>query len=469
MSKKKTEKVEQEEKIEENKVEEETTEDEENEEIEENKVEEETTEDEENEEIEESTEEDVKKEVETESEVDLVEEKEVIEKPMEKKKKSGKGIVVLLFIILILGAFVIALNNVGLLNIKEIKTKKAELNYTQTNTKIKEGIYMTDVSEIVEEVMPSIVSITSKTLVKSGMFGPSFFNEEQYSEGAGSGIIVSKNDDELLILTNNHVVEGAEELSVQFVNEKNVDATIKGTSERKDVAVIAVKMKDLDNETLEAIKIATLGDSNELKVGNGIIAIGNALGYGQSVTTGVVSALNREVTMDNYTAKMIQIDAAINGGNSGGALVNSKGEVVGINSVKYSSSGSSTTASIEGMGFAIPISNIKDLITSLMNGEEDKSDAAIGVEGYLITEDQSKSYGMPVGFYISKISENSGADKAGLEIGNIITEIDGNKVTTMDDLTSVIYEKKKGDKVKLKISYAKGRDYKEKEVEVTLS
>lgn len=389
-----------------------------------------------------------------------------------KKKSKTANIIIGVFVVLILGAFVIALNNVGLLNIKNIKninSKKAELNYTETNNKVKEGIYITDVSEVVEEVMPSIVSITSKTLVKSGMFGPSFFNQEQYSEGAGSGIIVSKNDDELLILTNNHVVEGAEELSVQFVNEKNVDATIKGTSERKDVAVIAVKMKDLDNDTVDAIKIATLGDSNKLKVGNGIIAIGNALGYGQSVTTGVVSAVNREVTVDNTTTKMIQIDAAINGGNSGGALLNSSGEVVGINSVKYSSSGSSTTASIEGMGFAIPISDVSELITSLMNGEEDKSDATIGVEGYLITEDQSKSYNMPVGFYISKIVEGGGADKAGLEIGNIITEIEDKEVNTFSDLTDVLYEKKKGDKVKLKISYISGREYKDKEVEVTLS
>lgn len=400
-------------------------------------------------------------------EADVIETKSTSKK--NNKKKKELNLIVLFFVVLIVVAFVIALNNVGLLKIKGIKSKKAELNYTQTTTKVKEGIYITDVSEVVEEVMPSIVSITSKTLVKSGMFGPSFFNENQYSEGAGSGIIVSKNDDELLILTNNHVVEGAEELSVQFVNEKSVDATVKGTSERKDVAVITVKLKDLDNETMEAIKIATLGDSNELKVGNGIIAIGNALGYGQSVTTGVVSALNREVTIDSYTAKMIQIDAAINGGNSGGALLNSKGEVVGINSVKYSSSGTTTEASIEGMGFSIPISNIKDLITSLMNGEEDTSDAVLGIEGYIITDAQSKSYGMPIGFYISKINKDSGADKAGLEIGNIITEIEGNKVTSLDDLTSVIYEKKKGDKVKLKISYTSGRDYKEKEVEATLS
>ena len=399
-------------------------------------------------------------------------EKEVEKKVTKKNnKKQNKSIylVMILFIFLLLGAFMVALNNIGILNIKNIGRKKAELSYTKSVTKQKDGIYMTDVSEVVEEVMPSIVSITSKTLVKSGMFGPSYFNDKQYAEGAGSGIIVSKTDTELLILTNNHVIEGAEELSVQFVNEKDVDAKVKGSSERKDVAVIAVKLSDLDNETIDAIKIATLGDSNALKVGNGIIAIGNALGYGQAVTTGVVSALNRDVTVDNYTAKMIQIDAAINGGNSGGALLNSQGEVVGINSVKYSSNGSSNSASIEGMGFAIPISNVKDLITSLMNGEEDESDAVIGIEGYLISESQSKSYNMPAGFYISKINKGSGADKAKLEIGDIITEIDGNKITAVEDITKVINEKKKGDKVKLKISYTSGREYKEKEVEVTLS
>ena len=399
-------------------------------------------------------------------------------KEAEKKKKKKKGkskslrFIIGIFVILIGVAVLVSLNNMGLLKIDKINLptgKKAELNYTETSSKIKEGIYITDVSEVVEEVMPSIVAITSKTLVKNGNFGPSFFGEEQYSEGAGSGIIVSKNDTELLILTNNHVIEGAEELSVQFVNEKSVDAKVKGTSERRDVAVIAVKLSDLDNATIESIKIATLGDSSALKVGNGIIAIGNALGYGQSVTTGVVSAVNREVTIDNITTKMIQIDAAINGGNSGGALLNSKGEVVGINSAKYSSGGSSTSASIEGMGFAIPISDVKELITSLMNGEEDKSDATMGVEGYMITEEQANAYNMPMGFYISKIIENSGADKANLEIGNIITEIEGKKVENFSDLKNVIYDKKKGDKVKIKVSYTSGRKYKEKEVEVTLS
>ena len=402
---------------------------------------------------------------------DNIKEAEIIE---EKKKGKSKSLrfIIGIFVILIGVAVLVSLNNMGLLKIDKINLptgKKAELNYTETSNKIKEGIYITDVSEVVEEVMPSIVAITSKTLVKNGNFGPSFFGEEQYSEGAGSGIIVSKNDTELLILTNNHVIEGAEELSVQFVNEKSVDAKVKGTSERRDVAVIAVKLSDLDNATIESIKIATLGDSSALKVGNGIIAIGNALGYGQSVTTGVVSAVNREVTIDNITTKMIQIDAAINGGNSGGALLNSKGEVVGINSAKYSSGGSSTSASIEGMGFAIPISDVKELITSLMNGEEDKSDATMGVEGYMITEEQASAYNMPMGFYISKIIENSGADKANLEIGNIITEIEGKKVENFSDLKNVIYDKKKGDKVKIKVSYTSGRKYKEKEVEVTLS
>lgn len=388
-------------------------------------------------------------------------------------KNKSLYLIITIFVVIILVAFVIALKNVGLINIGNFGNigsgKKAELNYTTTNNKQKDGIYMTDVSDVVEEVMPSIVSITSKTLVKQGLFGPSYYNQEQYQEGAGSGIIISKNDNELLILTNNHVIEGAEELAVQFVNEKSVDATVKGTSERRDVAVISIKLSDIDKETTEAIKIATIGDSDKLKVGNGIIAIGNALGYGQSVTTGVVSAVNREVSIDNTKSKMIQIDAAINGGNSGGALLNSSGEVVGINSAKYSSGGSSTSASIEGMGFAIPITDVKELITSLMNGEEDKSDATIGIEGYMVTESQNEAYGIPVGFYIQKVVSGSGAEKAGLEKGDIITEIEGDKVEDMSDIQDVIYSKKKGDKVKLKITYPDGRGYKDKDVEVTLS
>lgn len=399
--------------------------------------------------------------------------KEVKVKEVKEKNKLPKDkIIIIIFIVLSLIAVVtfIVLDRTGL-----IKNNKASnegtnitLKHTATNDNYSEGIYMTDVSDVVEEVMPSIVAITSKTLVSSGTFGPSFFNQNQYSEGAGSGIIVGKSDTELMILTNNHVVEGAEELTVKFIDDKSVDATIKGTSERKDMAIIAVKLSDIDSSTLENIKIATIGDSSKLKVGQGIIAIGNALGYGQSVTTGVVSAIDREVTTDNYTNKMIQIDAAINGGNSGGALLNAKGEVVGINSLKYSSGAASTSASVEGMGFAIPISDVSDLIEDLINGKEAEEGATLGVEGYMTTSMYTGS-NLPTGFYISGITSNSGADKADLEIGNIITAIDGTEVEKFSDLSNVIYDKKKGDKVTLKIAYVKGREYKEKEVEAVLS
>ena len=402
-------------------------------------------------------------------------EEEIIEKkPNKKEKFKSVYIIVTMFAVVIVVALVIALKNTGILNFESISTpkQKHKLNYTET-TQIKEGIYITDVSEVVEQVMPSIVAITSKTLVNSGSFGPSWFynnGKEQYQEGAGSGIIVSQTEDELLILTNHHVIDGAEELSVQFVNEKSFDAKVKGSSEKRDVAIISVKIKDIDNETMEQIKIATIGDSNKLKVGNGIIAIGNALGYGQSVTTGVVSALNRTVTTDVSTTKMIQIDAAINGGNSGGALINAVGEVVGINSVKYSSSGSATSASVEGMGFAIPITDVKELIEGLMNGEEiDDSDVVLGIEGYIITEAQSKAYNMPQGFYISKVTEGKGAEKAGIEMGNIVTEIEGKKVESIETIKNILLDKKSGDKIKVKVSYIAKNKYNEKEVEVTLT
>ena len=353
-------------------------------------------------------------------------------------------------------------------NKEQEEKAKTELKYTETNDEPVDGVYITDVSEVVENVMPSIVAITSKTLITSGTFGPNYFGREQYTEGAGSGIIISKNDTDILILTNNHVVDDASELSVQFINEKSYDAKIIGTSERKDIAVISVPLKNIDSETLKQIKIATMGDSEKLKVGNGIIAIGNALGYGQSVTTGVVSAIDREVSLDKYTSKMIQIDAAINGGNSGGALLNSKGEVVGINSAKYSSNAFDSSASIEGMGFAIPISDVSELITALMNGEEDSS-PTIGIEGYIIDDDTGKSYNMPTGFYVSNIVSGSGADKSDLEIGNIITKINGDKVTDLSDIQDVLYKLKKGDKVTLTVSYVSGREYQEKKIDVTLS
>ena len=343
-----------------------------------------------------------------------------------------------------------------------------EIKYSDVATDVSPGIYITDVSEIVENVMPSIVSITSKTLVQSNSYFPWYGQQEYYSTGAGSGIILAKNSTELLIVTNYHVVEDTKEIVVTFIDEENVNATIKGYSERKDVAVIAVKLGDIKSTTLDTIRMATLGNSNELKVGNGIIAIGNALGYGQSVTVGVVSALNRKIEGDTYSNNMIQLDAAINGGNSGGALLNNKGEVVGINSAKYSSNGSSSSASIEGMGFAIPISDITELIESLSKGEAAPTGATIGISGYMIDETTSQSYNMPSGFYISEIVEGSGADKSELDIGNIVTKIDKIEVKEFNDISNYLYEKKAGDKVKLTVKYISGRSYKEKEVTVTL-
>lgn len=394
----------------------------------------------------------------------------------EEDSKKGKAlnifltilIIILFLVVVVLGVLTIR-NYVKKNNVFDTKPN-VTLQHTETNNVV-EGTYIIDVSQVVENVMPSIVSITSKTLINSGYYGFFFNNKEQYSTGAGSGIIVAQTDNDLLILTNNHVVEGASELSVQFINDKSVDAKIKGSSANKDVAIISIPLKNIDKETLESIKIATIGNSNELKVGQGVIAIGNALGYGQSVTTGVISALNRKVSIDNVTTKMIQIDAAINGGNSGGALLNSAGEVIGINSAKYSSNGYSSSASIEGMGFAIPISDVEDLINKLMSGEEipEEDKAALGIEGYMITESMSQSYGMPEGFYVSTVFEGSGADKAGLGIGNIIVEFDGEKVTSFETISESLAEKKVGDKVKVKFKYPSGRNYKEKTVDITLS
>ncbi len=381
------------------------------------------------------------------------------------KNNNTVGIIILVVALLTIGGIVFY-NRDRLFNFKK-NNEHVELKYTELNTKIKEGIYITDVSEVVENAMPSIVAITSKSLISSGKFP--FWGQNQYSEGAGSGIIVSKTSSDLMILTNNHVVEGASELTVQFINEKSYDAKIVGTSEKKDVAIISIPLNKIDSDTINAIRIATIGDSKSLKVGNGVIAIGNALGYGQAVTTGVVSAIDRRVSIDGYTNKMIQIDAAINGGNSGGALLNNKGEVVGINSAKYSSNGLSSSASIEGMGFAIPITDVKDLITALMNGEDVNNDVTIGIEGYIITEDYSEDYHIPTGFYITRIVNGSNADKAKLEIGNIISKADDVEIKVMEDFDEVLSTKKKGDKIKLTINYPSGKSYKEKTVNVTLS
>lgn len=353
-------------------------------------------------------------------------------------------------------------------NSKESNTKEVELKKTEKVTVKSDGVYITDVSEVVDKVMPSIVSITSKTVISSGRYG---YNSGGYiTQGAGSGVIVEENDKEIFILTNYHVVEDTTELSVKFIDNESYDASVRGISERKDIAIVTIEKNKIKNETLKSIRVATLGDSNELKVGNGIIAIGNALGYGQSVTTGVVSALNREVTTDKYTQNMIQIDAAINGGNSGGALLNSKGEVVGINSVKYSQKVSSSSASIEGMGFAIPISDVKTLIEQLIKGENDTSDnLTLGIEGYMTTSQEMAAYRLPTGIYVSSITPGSNASKSELEVGDIITQIDNIEITSIDSIKKVLNQKEKGSKVTLKIKYISRNEYKDKDVIVTLN
>ena len=402
----------------------------------------------------------------------------ILNNSYDNKKKSNVIVYIIIFVVILLIAGLITWflrsDNSSSSNLFSNDNEKIELKHTEEVKVKSEGVYITDVSDVVEEVMPSIVAITSKTVISSGNFGPYYgygSNSRKYTTtGAGSGVIVASDDDEIFILTNYHVVENTTELSVKFIDDQSYDAKIKGVSERKDIAVVSVKKKEMKSDTLEKIKIATIGNSNELKVGNGIIAIGNALGYGQSVTTGVVSALNREVKTDESTQSMIQIDAAINGGNSGGALLNSKGEVVGINTAKYSSNYlSSSSASIEGMGFAIPISDVESVIKDLINGKDDEGSLLLGIEGYMTTSSGMANYNLPEGFYVASIVKGGNAEKSELDIGNIITEIEGTKVTSLDSIRKVLDKKEKGDKVTLKIKYPSRNEYKDKIITIILN
>lgn len=331
---------------------------------------------------------------------------------------------------------------------------------------------VTDVTQVVKAVMPSVVSV-SNTYVQRG----TFFGQEYSSEAvsSGSGIIVGENDSELLIVTNYHVVESADTLSVQFVDEEQVQAQIKGTDADKDLAVLAVQLSDIKEDTLDQISIASLGSSDDLTVGEPVIAIGNALGYGQSVTTGVVSALNRPIavtsqegqTGDSQINTFIQTDAAINPGNSGGALLNTKGEVIGINSNKI---GGST---VEGMGYAIPISDAKPIIEELMQKEtrlkvDEANKGVLGITGVNVEAQYSEVYGIPMGGYISSVADNSGAAAAGLVRGDIITAINGETVETMEELKEEMNYYQAGDVVTLTIMQGSPTGYQSKDVQVTL-
>ena len=336
------------------------------------------------------------------------------------------------------------------------------------------SVVTSDVSSVVENVMPSIVSITNMSVQEvQNYFGGT---SKQESESAGTGIIISQNDSELLVVTNNHVVAGSDTLTVTFADGNSVEANIKGTDSEYDVAVVAVPLDSISEDTKKAISVATLGDSTELKVGEPAIAIGNALGYGQSVTTGVISALNRSVSETDQTTgettessvKLIQTDAAINPGNSGGALVNASGEVIGINSSKL------VGDSVEGVGYAIPISDVSDLIENLMNQETktkvaEADQGAIGIKGMSVSTEYSQQLNMPEGVYVSEDTKGGGAEKAGMTRGCIITGINGTKVSSMDDLQEQLQYYAKGDEVELTIQVPQSNgEYQEQSVTVIL-
>lgn len=335
-----------------------------------------------------------------------------------------------------------------------------------------------DVSDIAAEGMKSVVSITTKSvqdvqnyLGYYGFGGSQGYTTQQEVEGSGSGIIVGKNDDNLLIATNYHVVSGADTVSVTCIDGETYAATVNGYDEDKDLAVVSVPLSDISDDTMDQIEVATIGSSDDLKVGEQVVAIGNALGYGQSVTTGIVSAKNRKMNdqgieqdEDSDATNLIQTDAAINPGNSGGALLNTAGEVIGINSVKYSDT------SVEGIGYAIPMDTAKPIIEELITKEKvDESNSAyLGIVGVDVTSDVAKTYNMPTGVYVAQVMEGAAAEQAGIQKGDIITKFDGKDVTSMEELSSNMQYYAAGTTVDVVIERSSNGQYEEQTISVTL-
>lgn len=385
---------------------------------------------------------------------------------------AAKTVAAALIFGLVGGGVFTGVSYIGTRAVSDSSTASAKLTTTTSSgtkqTSSGDAKDLTDVSSVVDEVMPSIVAITNTGTVTYNSF---FGKKSQQSQSCGSGIIVSEDDDYLYIATNNHVVADSDELTVQFDDDSVVKAEIRGTDPDDDLAVVRVKKSDLGKDTYSNIKIATIGDSDSVAVGSPAIAIGNALGYGQSVTTGIVSALNRTVTtQDSQTGEtvtnnnLIQTDAAINPGNSGGALLNENGEVIGINSVKYSST------DVEGIGYAIPMSVAKPIIESLIQDGKytNENQAYLGIKGGDVSSEMV-AYGFPQGVYVSSVSAGSGAANAGLQEGDIITAVDSTKISSMTELQSALKSYKAGDKVTLTVARQSGRQYEENKVEVTLS
>ena len=369
-----------------------------------------------------------------------------------------------------------AKENTTLLQTKATKKDKSDSSDESDSSTAKGSL---DVSDIAAEGMKSVVAITTKSvqdvqnyLGYYGFGGSQGYTTQQEVEGSGSGIIIGKNDDNLLIATNYHVVEGADTVSVTCIDGETYEATVNGYDEDKDLAVVSVALSDVSKDTLDQIEVATMGSSDDLKVGEQVVAIGNALGYGQSVTTGIVSAKNRKLNSDGSAedessdaVNLIQTDAAINPGNSGGALLNMNGEVVGINSAKLAST------AVEGMGYAISISDVTDTLEQLMNETpRDKVDnhGVLGITGMSVSEEASQYYGVPEGVLVSEVTEGGAADKAGIKEKSIITEFDGKRVRSIDELVSRLEYYEVGEEVDVTIEVADGGSYKEKTVTVTL-
>ena len=354
---------------------------------------------------------------------------------------------------------------------QQTTTTKLQTATASTSTASSTSSGSMDVTSIVQSAMPSIVAITNKSVQEVqnyfSMFSRGGGTQEQEVESQGSGIIIGQNDSELLIATNNHVVEGADTLSVCFADDNACEATVKGTDSDNDLAVIAVKLSDISDDTMSKIKIAEIGDSNQLQVGEQVVAIGNALGYGQSVTTGIVSAVNRQLEDSNSENGFIQTDAAINPGNSGGALLNMQGQVIGINSAKLAST------EVEGMGYAIPVSTASPIFEDLMNRQtrtKVSSDqaAALGIKGQTVDSSIAEAYGIPQGVYVAEIEQGNAAEKAGITAGSVITKFDDTTIESMDDLKSCLEYYAAGETVDLVVKIADNGSYVEKTLTITL-
>lgn len=389
-------------------------------------------------------------------------------KKKEKKPSSGKLKKAVVFVCsavmfgLIAGGVMVGVNALGGKFLVKERTAIQKVEQVSTADTTGASASASSVADVAQEVMPSIVAITNTSVQTVRSWFQSY---EQEVSGSGSGIIIGQTDEEILIATNNHVIEGAKELTVAFFDETAVEATVKGADSSSDLAVIAVKTKNIEESTLQSIRIATLGESDDLRVGESAIAIGNALGYGQSVTVGYISAVNREVDVEDTSMTLLQTDAAINPGNSGGALLNAKGEVIGINTVKF------VDSTVEGMGYAIPISSAIPIINDLMNQEviEESEQGYLGIQGNDITDEYAQGFNMPKGVYVVKIIEGSPADGCGLKAGDIITKFANRDVGSMETLQNILSTKKAGEEIEMTVqrNTEKG-DYEEIKLMVVL-